>query len=37
MLTAMLEAIKPVDDAAYEACIRRFDNIAKPIGSLGEL
>ncbi|NTU88545.1 MAG: nicotinate-nucleotide--dimethylbenzimidazole phosphoribosyltransferase [Actinobacteria bacterium] len=32
-----IDQIKPVDNAAYEACIARFDNVAKPVGSLGQL
>ena len=37
MLTNMLETIQPVDEAAYAACIARFDQVAKPVGSLGKL
>ena len=36
-LTQLLAGIKPVDTAAAEACIGRFDRVAKPIGSLGRL
>lgn len=32
-----INEITPVDDDAYQACIARFDAIAKPLGSLGEL
>ena len=32
-----LQQISPASDAAYQKCIARFDNIAKPIGSLGKL
>lgn len=37
MLQTVLDQIRPVDQAAYDACIRRFDGIAKPVGSLGAL
>ncbi len=37
MLKTMLESVHPVDLTAYEACLRRFDTVAKPVGSLGEL
>ena len=33
----MLKTISPVDEAAYAACIARFDQVAKPVGSLGKL
>ena len=33
----LLESIHPVDMTAYEACLRRFDAVAKPVGSLGEM
>lgn len=36
-LEEILKQIKPADRAAYDRCICRFDNIAKPIGSLGQL
>ncbi len=36
MLTNIFE-IQPVDEAAYAACIARFDQVAKPVGSLGKL
>ena len=36
-LKRILNEIKPADKAAYEGCIAAFDNIAKPIGSLGKL
>ena len=32
----MLESIRPADEAAYAACIARFDRVAKPVGSLGK-
>ncbi len=37
MLKDMLKAISPVDEATYDACIARFDQVAKPVGSLGKL
>ncbi|HWR23799.1 MAG TPA: nicotinate-nucleotide--dimethylbenzimidazole phosphoribosyltransferase [Feifaniaceae bacterium] len=37
MLKDMLKAISPVDEAACAACIARFDQVAKPVGSLGKL
>jgi nicotinate-nucleotide--dimethylbenzimidazole phosphoribosyltransferase len=37
MLSNILEKILPVDEAAYAACIRHFDQVAKPVGSLGKL
>lgn len=37
MLKDMLKTISPVDEAAYAACIARFDQVAKPVGSLGKL
>ena len=36
-LKNILEQIKPADRKAYDGCIAAFDNIAKPIGSLGKL
>lgn len=36
-LEEILAGIKPADQAAFEACEKRFDNIAKPVGSLGKL
>lgn len=36
-LKNILEQITPADKKAYDVCIARFDNIAKPIGSLGKL
>jgi len=36
-LKTLLERIKPVDQAAYAACIGRFDAVAKPVGSLGQM
>ena len=32
----MLKTISPADEAAYAACIARFDQLAKPVGSLGK-
>ncbi|MEG1772988.1 MAG: nicotinate-nucleotide--dimethylbenzimidazole phosphoribosyltransferase [Clostridia bacterium] len=31
----LIEKIMPTDKPAYDACIKRFDGIAKPIGALG--
>lgn len=36
-LSEILKDIKPADRDAYNYCISRFDNIAKPVGSLGRL
>lgn len=36
-LHEVLKQIRPVDEAAYAACIARFNKVAKPLGSLGEL
>lgn len=36
-LTNILQQITPADKKAYNGCIAAFDNIAKPIGSLGKL
>lgn len=36
-LNDVLTRIRPVDMAAAEACIARFDQVAKPLGSLGKL
>lgn len=36
-LSTLLEQIRPVDGAAFDACIARFDSVAKPVGSLGQL
>ena len=36
-LKNLLETITPADKASYDGCISAFDNIAKPIGSLGKL
>lgn len=36
-LNQILSEIKPVDPEIYNACERRFDRIAKPVGSLGKL
>lgn len=37
MLSAILENILPVEEGARAACIARFDQVAKPVGSLGKL
>ncbi len=37
MLNDMLKNIRPADEAAYAGCIARFDQVAKPVGSLGKL
>lgn len=37
MLNTELSAISAVDREAYAECVRRFDRIAKPLGSLGRL
>lgn len=37
MLPELIEKITPSDKQVYEACIRRFNCIAKPIRGLGEL
>lgn len=36
-LQSILDLIKPTDRAAFDACIARFDRVAKPVGSLGKL
>lgn len=36
-LAEVLSQIRPADKGAYDACIARFDQIAKPVGSLGKL
>lgn len=36
-LSEILRQIQSADSAAYDYCITRFDNIAKPVGSLGKL
>lgn len=36
-LYEILKQIQPADQQAFEYCIKRFDNIAKPVGSLGKL
>ncbi|MBR5252203.1 MAG: nicotinate-nucleotide--dimethylbenzimidazole phosphoribosyltransferase [Oscillospiraceae bacterium] len=36
-LCEILKQIQPADQQAFEYCIKRFDNIAKPVGSLGKL
>lgn len=36
-LEQILASIQPSNRAAYDACIARFDHVAKPIGSLGKL
>ena len=35
MLQTTLAEIQPIDRSAYDACIARFDRVAKPVGSLG--
>jgi nicotinate-nucleotide--dimethylbenzimidazole phosphoribosyltransferase len=37
MLKDIIEQIKTADKAAHDASIARFDVVAKPVGSLGEL
>jgi len=34
---SLASAIEPVDLVAARACAARFDNVAKPVGSLGRL
>lgn len=36
-LEVLLKQIKPVNNRAYKACIEQFDQVAKPVGSLGQL
>lgn len=36
-LEQILQQITPVKQEVYEACVNRFDRIAKPVGSLGKL
>ena len=36
-LKTMLSAIEPADQKLYDSCIARWDNIAKPVGSLGKM
>jgi len=36
-LETLLKRIRPTDSAAYDACIKRFDAVAKPVGSLGQM
>lgn len=36
-LEAVLSKIRPASPEAYDACIHRFNHIAKPVGSLGKL
>jgi nicotinate-nucleotide--dimethylbenzimidazole phosphoribosyltransferase len=36
-LKEALSRIRPVSQEAYEACVARFDQVAKPVGSLGKL
>ena len=36
-LETLLKQIVPADQAAYDACIGKFNTIAKPLGSLGKL
>lgn len=37
MLADIITSIRPADQAAYAACAARWDQLAKPIGGLGEL
>lgn len=37
MLNNILSTIRPADETAYAACLARFDQVAKPVGSLGKL
>ena len=37
MLKNTFNAITPANEKAYAACIARFDQVAKPVGSLGKL
>ncbi len=36
-LQELLNRITPADKAAYDACVARFNAVAKPVGSLGKL
>ncbi len=36
-LSDVLTRVQPADQEAYDACIARFDQVAKPVGSLGKL
>jgi len=36
-LERLMQEIQPADRQAYEACIRNYNRIAKPLGSLGKL
>lgn len=36
-LTELISNIQPADPYAYDLCIKHFDHIAKPVGSLGKL
>ncbi len=36
-LQEMINSIMPADNQAYEACVARFNIVAKPVGSLGKL
>lgn len=36
-LSTLLNSIVPADEVCYGACIYKFDHIAKPLGSLGQL
>ena len=36
-LQELIQTIKPADAKAYEACVARYNAVAKPVGSLGKL
>ncbi len=36
-LQEVIDAITPADAKAYEACVARYNTVAKPVGSLGKL
>lgn len=36
-LQELIQTIKPADAQAYEACVARYNAVAKPVGSLGKL
>ena len=36
-LEKLLSGVRPVEAKAFEDCIKRFDQVAKPVGSLGKL
>jgi len=37
LLNELIASVRPTDRAAYDACIARFDAVAKPVGGLGKL